>query len=211
MRLSLTLLWSASIAASVVHSLHFYMKPGETKCFYESLARSNLLIGDVDGLVQKDGEYVDDPDLRIGISLYETFDDDHLVLNQQNYHSGDFTFTALETGEHKICINPMYPAMDVSVRIFMELDIGYITALDSRRKGDAQRLKERALQLTGRLENIRKQQKLIREREAVFRDQSEAANSKVIFWSFLQMISLVLVCLFQLRYLRNFFVKQKII
>lgn len=210
MRPNRILFWSSSLLASVVRGLHFYLKPGEIKCFYESLTVGNLLIGDIDGLIQKDGVYVDDPDLKIGISLYETFDDDHLVLNQHNHHNGDFTFTALETGEHKICINPVYP-MDVSVQIFMELDIGYVTALDSRRKGDAQNLKERALQLTYRLENIRKQQKRIRETEALFRDQSETANTKIILWSILQMIGLAVVCLFQLQYLKNVFVKEKII
>lgn len=210
MRPNRILFWSSSLLASVVRGLHFYLKPGEIKCFYESLTVGNLLIGDIDGLIQKDGVYVDDPDLKIGISLYETFDDDHLVLNQHNHHNGDFTFTALETGEHKICINPVYP-MDVSVQIFMELDIGYVTALDSRRKGDAKNLKERALQLTYRLENIRKQQKRIRETEALFRDQSETANTKIILWSILQMIGLAVVCLFQLRYLKNIFVKEKII
>lgn len=211
LKLLLVIISNVLILARRVSSLHFYMKPGEVKCFYESLARGNLLIGDIDGYVEKDGSFIDDPDLSMIISLYETFDDDHRVFNQQNSQSGDFTFTALETGEHKICINPVYPIRDVKLRIFMELDIGSVQSLDSRRKGDAKTLKDRVLQLTHRLENIRTEQKVIREKEALFRDQSESANSKILFWSILQIAGLIMVCVFQLRYLKNFFVKQKIV
>lgn len=197
--------------ASVAAGLHFYMKPGEVKCFYESLSVGNLLTGDIDGLVQKNGVYMEDPRLRLGISLYETFNDDHLVLRQQNHHTGEFTFTALEAGEHKICIQPSYAVSDVSVRIFMEFDIGYVKTLDGRRKGDLQDLQERTVQLTERLQNIHNKQKQIIEKEALFRSESEAANSRIVFWVVLQAVCLVLVCLFQIRYLGNFFVKQKMI
>lgn len=194
-----------------VQGVHFYMKPGEVKCFYESLAKGNLLIGDIDGLVEKEGSFVDDANLKVGISLYETFDNDHRVLNQQNSHSGDFTFTALETGEHRICVSPTYPLKDAKLRIFMELDIGHVLSLDSRRKDETKSLRERVLQLIQRLENIRTEQKVIREKEAVFRDQSESANGKIILWSVLQIVGLVTVCGFQLHYLKNFFVKQKVV
>lgn len=205
------LIWQFLLVAGTVRGLHFYSKPGEVKCFYENLAKRNLLIGDIDGFIEKDGIYVDDVDLKIGISLYETFDDDHRVLNQQNSHSGDFTFTALETGEHKICIHPMYPVKDANIRIFMELDIGLVQVLDSKMKDDTRNLQSRILQLTQRLENIRTEQKVVREKEARFRDQSEAVNSKILFWSVSQIFGLILVCFFQLRYLKNFFVKQKVI
>lgn len=204
-------IWQLLLLLTTVKGLHFYLKAGSVKCFYENLAKGSLLIGDIDGYIERDGSFVDDPDLKLGISLYETFDDDHKVLNQQNSHSGDFTFTALETGEHKICINPMYPVIDANIRVFMELDIGYVQALDSKMKDDTRSLMNRVMQSTQRLENIRTEQKVIREKEAQFRDQSEATNSSILFWSVLQIVGLVLVCAFQLRYLKNFFVKQKVI
>lgn len=196
---------------TAVRGLHLYLKSGETKCFYENLAKRHLLIGDIDGYIEKDGIYVDDPDLKIGISLYETFDDDHRVLNQQNSHSGDFIFTALETGEHKICIQPMYPVRNAKIRIFIELDIGSVQALDSGMKDDTRSLQSRVSQLIQRLESIRTEQKVVRLEEAKFRDESEAVNSKILFWSVLQIAGLILVCFFQQRYLKNFFVKQKVV
>ena len=72
-------------------------------------------------------------------------------------------------------------------------------------------LKGRVGQLTQRLTSIRKEQDAIREKEAEFRNQSESANSKIMTWSVFQPLILLGTCAFQLRYLKNFFVKQKVV
>lgn len=199
------------MAMRVSNALHFYMNPGEVKCFYENLVVGNLVIGDIEGYVKRESMYVEDPELKMRISVDESFDNNHRVMNQKNGHSGDFTFTALDTGEHRICFMPSYPEKDAKLRVFMELDIVNVQSLDSRRKDDTRSLKQRVLQLVRRLEGIRIEQKVIREKEALFRNQSESANSRILLWSTLQILGLVAMCGFQIRYLKNFFVKQKII
>ena len=195
-----------------VRGLHFYMKPDEVKCFYEGLREGTLLTGDIDGYIEQyDGQFIDDPRLIVGISVYEMFDNDERVLNQQNSHSGDFALTALESGEHKICIHPTYPKKDANIRIFMEFDITTSDSLDSRRKQDVKLLRERISQLMNRLQRIRAAQRSIREDEEVFRDQSESANRRILTWSVTQIIALVIVCGIQLRYLKSFFIKQKVL
>lgn len=192
--------------------IHFYMKPGEVKCFYENLAKNNLLVGDFDAFVERDhGIYEEDPSLKLTITVDETFDNDHRVLNQKNSHTGDFTFTALETGEHRVCIKPTYSRNDAKLRIVMDMEIGHVHSLDTKRTSQVKSLKERIHQLTDRLESVRAEQKVIKEKEAVFRNQSEAANSKIVFWSAVQLIALIATCVLQLRYLKNFFVKQKVV
>ncbi|CDH08885.1 probable protein ERP5 [Zygosaccharomyces bailii ISA1307] len=199
------------MAMRVSNALHFYMNPGEVKCFYENLVVGNLVIGDIEGYVKRESMYVEDPELKMRISVDESFDNNHRVMNQKNGHSGDFTFTALDTGEHRICFMPSYPQKDAKLRVFMELDIVNVQSLDSRRKDDTRSLKQRVLQLVRRLEGIRIEQKVIREKEALFRNQSESANSRILLWSTLQILGLVAMCGFQIRYLKNFFVKQKVI
>ncbi|CAI1728331.1 hypothetical protein SEUBUCD646_0O02770 [Saccharomyces eubayanus] len=194
-----------------VEGVHFYARPGETKCFYEHLSKGNLLIGDLDIYVEKNGMFMEDPEASLAITVDETFDNDHRVLNQKNSHTGDFSFTALDTGEHRMCFTPSYNKKSTPVRVFIELEIGNVEALDSRRKDDMNSLKGRVFQLTQRLSSIRKEQDNIREKEAEFRNQSESANSKIMTWSVLQFFMLVAACVFQLRYLKNFFVKQKVV
>ncbi|GAV55093.1 hypothetical protein ZYGR_0AS04160 [Zygosaccharomyces rouxii] len=191
--------------------LHFYLKPGQVKCLYEKLSLGNLMIGDISGYIVKDNDFLEDPELRLTVSVDESFDSNHRVMNQNNANTGDFTFTALDTGEHRICIMPSYPQEDARLGIFMELDITNIQFLDSNRKDDERTLKQRILQMVHRLEVIRLEQKTIRKKEALFRDQSESANSKILWWSCIQIFGLVAMCIIQLRYLKNFFVKQKVI
>lgn len=48
------------------------------------------------------------------------------------------------------------------------------------------------------------------EREAEFRDQSEATNSRVVRWTLIQIVVLSITCAWQLSHLRTFFIKQKL-
>ncbi|CAI4039486.1 hypothetical protein SMKI_08G1530 [Saccharomyces mikatae IFO 1815] len=194
-----------------VEGVHFYAKSGETKCFYERLSKGDLLIGDLDLFVENNGLFEEDTGASLTISVDETFDNDHRVLNQKNSHTGDFTFTALESGEHRFCFTPSHSKKSALLRVFIQLEIGNVEALDSKKKEDMNSLKGRVVQLTQRLSSIRKEQDAIREKEAEFRNQSESANSKIMTWSIFQFLILVGTCVFQLRYLKNFFVKQKVV
>ncbi|CCK68861.1 Erp5p KNAG_0B04260 [Huiozyma naganishii CBS 8797] len=188
-----------------VQCTHFYLKPNEVKCFYENLASGNLLIGDLDVTVEGQyGIYEENPDVSLSITIDETFDNDHRVFNQKNSFTGDFTFTTLETGEHRVCIRPHYKDTKAKLRIYIDFEISHIRYLDSKRKEGVTSLKGRIDQLTQRLYNIRTEQEVIRKKEAIFRNQSESANSKIMFWSVVQCIALAGACAFQLRYLKNF-------
>jgi p24 family protein alpha len=48
------------------------------------------------------------------------------------------------------------------------------------------------------------------EREAEFRDQSEATNARVVRWTLIQLGVLGVTCAWQLSHLRAFFIKQKL-
>ena len=194
-----------------IQAMHIYLKPEETRCYYEHLNANSLLIGDLDAFVERNGGFVEDSAIKVKVTIDETFDNNQRVLNQKNPNSGDFTFTALESGEHRICLTPSYHDAAANIRIFVDFDIGHIHSLDSKRKDDVNSLKSRIQQLNGRLEGIKTIQNTIRENEAKFRNQSESANSKIMLWSVLQILALGCACAFQLKYLKNFFVKQKVV
>ncbi|KAL3232325.1 Protein ERP5 [Nakaseomyces bracarensis] len=192
-------------------ALHTYVKSGEMKCFYKNLKKGDVLVGDLDTAIKKDGVYTEDPAVKVAVSIAETFDDDHVVMNQKNPYTGDFTFTAFDNGEHRICVSPTYPDTDEPIRVYLDLELSNIENLDTKGKQDETQLRRRVEQLSQRLNNIRREQSIIRENEAIFRDQSEAANSKITTWTIIQIIVLVGMCGFQINYLKKFFVKQKVI
>ena len=56
--------------------------------------------------------------------------------------------------------------------------------------------------LNQKLEEIRREQQYQREREANYRDLSEATNGRAVWYSIAQIVVLVTTCAWQLRHLR---------
>lgn len=136
------------------------------------------------------------------------------MVNQKAASAGDIPFTSLDSGEHKFCLRPIY--LDGSPktrhRIFFDIAIGSAhDYVDSKSTNQVEALTARVRNLHKKLEQINFEQETIREREAVFRDQSELTNSRVIKWTIVQLLVLVGTCFYQLRHLKSFFVKQKIV
>lgn len=44
-----------------------------------------------------------------------------------------------------------------------------------------------------------------------FRDQSELTNSRVVWWTILQILVLGVTCFWQMRHLKQFFVSKKLV
>ena len=58
---------------------------------------------------------------------------------------------------------------------------------------------------------IRSEQKYLRNREAIFRGKSEDIYSRVMWWSLSQVFILLITAFIQVRYLKNFFAKKKVV
>lgn len=65
--------------------------------------------------------------------------------------------------------------------------------------------------LNDKIRAIRNEQQYQKKREEEFRNTSEATNSKVVWWSVIQTIVLVLCGLFQIWHLKRFFTSKKIV
>ncbi|KAI9368061.1 emp24/gp25L/p24 family/GOLD-domain-containing protein [Aspergillus egyptiacus] len=204
-----------------VNALYFYVDGRQTKCFYEELPKDTLVVGTYSSEVidQHSGTYAVDPSLKMLITVDEIFDNDHRVVNKRDAHSGRFTFSAADPGSHKICLTPetnaatggwLSGAPAGAVRITLDMAIGETSKIESEDKGKMSDLVQRVKDLNGRLQDIRREQVFQREREAEFRDQSEATNSRVVRWTLMQLAVLSVTCAWQLSHLRSFFIKQKL-
>ena len=83
--------------------------------------------------------------------------------------------------------------------------------MDSKSETKINSLAERVRKLNAKMVLIRREQSLMREREASFRDQSESTNARVVRWTFIQLFVLGVTCAWQLNHLRGFFMKQKLV
>lgn len=116
------------------------------------------------------------------------------------------------------------------VRMYLDLAIGASSTIESDDKDKIESIVGKVKDLNARLQDIRREQVFQRvgsrvhntedktsanlmteqEREAEFRDQSEATNAKIVRWTLVQLGVLGLTCAWQLSHLRSFFIKQKL-
>jgi hypothetical protein len=98
----------------------------------------------------------------------EVFDNDHRVVSQKGSSSGRFTFSAAESGDHKICFTPSSTSGGSSwlsalhpqggIKLTLDLAIGETSAIESTDKGKIQDIVKRVKDLNGRLQDIRREQ-----------------------------------------------------
>lgn len=228
------LVWLILVPLSAANLVHFYADVGERRCFYKDLHQEVLLVGKYKmEILQPDGQSemtyvtpVDKINTGVLIDVEETFDANHRVVHQRGRSSGQFTFTALDAGEHRICITPrsFYKKWSGSnndativkelkfkrARILLTFFIGDAEVLDSRRAGSVNSITDKINQLNDKLSDIKREQVFIREREESFRDLSELTNERVVKWSLIQLGALLLTGIYQLFTLQRFFIKEKV-
>ncbi|KAI0108460.1 emp24/gp25L/p24 family/GOLD-domain-containing protein [Daldinia grandis] len=217
MRVLLPLLMLGSVA----HALYFFLDGTNAKCFFEELPKDTLVLGHYQAEEWDDSihAWAKHDGISIYISVDEIFDNDHRVVSQRGSSSGKFTFTAAESGEHKICFTPSSSSgrpgwlsaaqPNGGIKLTLDLAIGS-SEIESTDKTKLMDISQRIRDLNARLQDIRREQIFQREREAEFRDQSESTNSRVVRWMTIQLVVLGITCAWQLSHLRSFFIKQKL-
>lgn len=205
-----------ALLAQLTTAFHFYLKTGESKCFFEDLEKDTLVVGRIEAFDRNDEHnvYSRNPNLKVQITVDETFDNNHRVVDQRSAPSGEFAFTSFDSGEHKFCLTPRYNdgSTGKTHRIFFDVAVGSShDYVDSKSTKQVDSLTSQVLDLNKKLSTIHFEQEHLREREARFRDSSETTNSHVVRWSIVQVLVLVGTCVYQLRHLKGFFVKQKIV
>ncbi|KAK5073940.1 emp24p/erv25p-related protein [Lithohypha guttulata] len=223
-----SLLTTSALLVSSSQALYFYLDGTTPKCFYEELPKDTLVVGTykAEAFNQNSQSYITTNDLAVQITVDETFDNDHRVVSQTSTSSdvpSKFTFSAADSGLHRLCFTPSGPAavslqgwfsgQDAAkggVKIWLDMAIGESSKIESDDKNKIDSIVGKVRELNSRLADIRREQVFQREREAEFRDQSESVNSRIVKWTLIQLVVLGGTCAWQLSHLRSFFIKQKL-
>ncbi|KAL8854685.1 MAG: hypothetical protein Q9221_000467 [Calogaya cf. arnoldii] len=203
------------------NALYFYFADLNPRCFYEELPKDTMVAGHykVEQLDTSTKTVSTNNDIKIQVTVDEVFDNDHRVVNTKGGAAGKFTFSAADSGEHKICFLPSVPGgsawlsggqLSGAIRLTLDIAIGETSQIESTDKSKISEIVQKVKDLNGRLQDIRREQVFQREREAEFRDQSESTNARVVRWTLLQLVILGVTCAWQLSHLRAFFIKQKL-
>lgn len=195
---------------------YFFIEGGDKKCFNKFLEAGDVLVAryDVSFLDPNTNNYgKTGSESGLIIDVEEVFDNYHRVVHQKGAAVGEFTFTTIDSGEHRICLSPQSGGWlsKTKSKVLIDFSMGALKDLDSKGTERAQSLADQITYLNGVLHDIRREQNAIRERESTFRDSSENTNSRVVVWSIVQILVLAGTCFWQLQHLKGFFVKQKLV
>ncbi|KAK5133945.1 hypothetical protein LTR08_007065 [Meristemomyces frigidus] len=218
----LSSLVSLALLVCQTQALYFYIDGPTQKCFFEELPKDTLVVGTFKATQWNDQtrSYNDNPEMGIFITVDETFDNDHRIVAQRGSSAGKFTFSAADSGSHRLCFTPtnvpatagyLFSGGSVGgIKFELDMVIGETSQIESADKDKMGEVVQKVKDINARLQDVRREQVFQREREAEFRDQSESVNGRVVRWTLIQLAVLGVTCAWQLSYLRAFFIKQKL-
>ncbi|KAI9664784.1 MAG: emp24p/erv25p- protein [Bathelium mastoideum] len=221
MRSSIGWLGLATLLAPA-NALYFFLDSNTQRCFYEELPKDTLVVAHYKTELwnEQTRAYSVNEQVGIQITVDEVFDNDHRIIKNTGSHQGRFTFTAADSGDHKICFTPSNAATSHgwlsggmaagAVKLDLDIAIGETSRIERTDKSKMTDIESKVKDLNARLQDIRREQVFQREREAEFRDQSESTNARVVRWTLIQLAVLGITCAWQLSHLRAFFIKQKL-
>ncbi|CAD6579041.1 MAG: emp24p/erv25p- protein [Cyphobasidiales sp. Tagirdzhanova-0007] len=185
-----------------------------------------------------DSKWIINDRLGIQITVDET-ESEERVVNTRGLAEGKFVFTSHVAGDHSICLRSNYTGgWFQTPRVRLHLDIAQVHLItislqsaqllirtlivavhsvgEAKVDEESERthvsdLATKVRDLNKKLEDIRKEQQFQREREHDFRTLSDRANSGAVWWSVLQIVVLLGTCVWQMRTLRTWFIKEKLI
>lgn len=121
--------------------------------------------------------------LGLYITVEEVFDSHHRIVSQKGDAKGRFTFSAADSGEHRLCFSPTnWQSLGSYVlggeemgglRVEIDMAIGETSAIESTDKSKMEDLVTRIKDLNGRLADVRREQVFQRVR----RDVEDSTNT----------------------------------
>ncbi|KAI0331466.1 hypothetical protein GY45DRAFT_1322262 [Cubamyces sp. BRFM 1775] len=201
------------VFAAAANALHFYLDTNEKRCFIEELPTDTVVEGHYRALEWSETEqkYVENPNLGILVEVDE-LETGHNVVKTRGPSDGRFTFTSHDSGDHSICLSSNYGTSwftTTHIRLYLDIVVGSTKPDTEHDRSHVSELSQKLRDLNMKLEDVRREQQYQREREAAFRDLSESANSRAVWYTLAQIGVLIATCAWQLRHLRRFFEDRK--
>lgn len=127
-----------------------------------------------------------------------------VVVKTTGPSQGKFTFTSHDAGDHSICLSTNFSSWfsHNHIRLYLDIAVGTTKADVEHDRKHVSGLAAKVRDLNQKLEDIRREQQYQREREADYRDLSEATNARAVWYSIAQIVVLIATCAWQLRHLK---------
>ncbi|EHH14192.1 hypothetical protein EGK_00065 [Macaca mulatta] len=204
-------------------STAFYFHAGEReeKCLIEDIPSDTMVTGTFKIQQWDTGRHTfleSAPGLGMFVTI--TTYNGEVILSKLYGPQGTFYFTSHSPGEHIICLESNSTRL-VSFggnrlfvqRIHLDIRVGEhdLDAAIAQAKDKVNELTFKLEYLIEQIGQIVKEQNYQRDREENFRMTSEDTNSNVLWWAFAQILILISVGIFQMKYLKDFFIAKKLV
>lgn len=183
----------------------FYVKQGPPRCFIEEVPEDTTIVVSYT---------VPDRTPEAG-TMIEVKDPSGRVVKKQDCDvEGKFVYTTAVGGEHQFCMGVNTKTKKAKeMRATLTLTMGE-SATDYEALATKKHLDEvgvRVVKVTDMVSGILNELEFIKEREAQFREMTDEANSRVVYWSVFQIVVVVVSCLWQVKHLQSFFHAKKLV
>ncbi|ETW78865.1 hypothetical protein HETIRDRAFT_478189 [Heterobasidion irregulare TC 32-1] len=202
------------ILVTTAHALHFYLDDNEKRCFIEELPTDTIVEGHYRALEWKEQSQIYEINDQLGILVeVDEMETGHSVVKTRGPPDGRFTFTSHDAGDHSICLSTNYSSSwfgpTAHIRLHLDVVVGAAKPDAEHDRSHISDIASKIRDLNMKLEDIRREQQYQREREADFRNLSEATNGRAVWYSVAQIVVLLATCAWQLRHLKRFFEDRK--
>lgn len=196
--------------------LYFHIGETERKCFIEEIPDDTTVL--VNYKVEIFDPRADDfirSSPGMGMHVEVSDPDDKTILSRVYSSEGRISFTSHTPGEHVICLYSNTSAWfsGTQLRVHLDIQVGEhaIEYANIAQKEKFTELELRIRQLLDQVEQITKEQNYQRYREERFRQTSESTHRRVLWWSLTQSVVLLIMGLWQMKHLKNFFEAKKLV
>jgi len=225
------------LCVGVSQAIYVVMREGKVRCTYMEVPRDTLIAGDFvseplpteDHLGGQDSRWnaldkvspdealnlFNERPFGVRVSVTSEHDPNNPVHSKVYSKSGRFAVSSTYEGEYAVCFVSNITSRKGPYNWKMSLDLHHgaqaqdYTALAKKEHLDNIQIKVR--RLLDRADDVRKELDYQKHREQEFRETSESTNTRTTWWSVIQIAIVVGTAYTQMRNLRSFFIKKKIV
>ncbi|PRQ53513.1 hypothetical protein RchiOBHm_Chr2g0167341 [Rosa chinensis] len=198
------------LMSTMAVSMRFDLQSGATKCISDEIKSNSMTVGKYSTVNPNEGFPLPDTH-KVTVRVTSP--------NGNNYHHGDlvdtgnFAFTAAETGDYSVC----FWVVDHKPPTTVTIDFDWKTGVEAKdwskvaKKGQIEMMELELKKLFDTVTSIHDEMFYLREREEEMQQLNRATNSKMATFSFLSLVVCLSVAGLQLWHLKMFFERKKLL
>jgi hypothetical protein len=193
------------------YAISFYVPEAREKCFLLDIAEDTVVLVRYDLIDRPPAGSTDQ-----GVMLSVLDHTSNLITKRNIAENGTVSFTSQKRGSHKLCLTLLNASWLGSIkRARFKLDIDFtkdeVSHTHLASKEQVSHLEQISENMRDRLTEIIKAQDYARQKEALYKDESENINSRIIWFTLFQALVILVSGVWQIVSLRRYFVTRKLL